>query len=83
MAEALKVLLAQGWLQERNNRYHLAGHDNVVYRYMATHPTVWGGGRITLAIHACSAACVHAGPGCGTRFAPETRRHCRNTWTSG
>jgi superfamily II DNA or RNA helicase len=42
MAEALKVLLAQGWLQEMNNRYHLAGHDNVVYRYMVTHPAVWG-----------------------------------------
>lgn len=42
MAEALSILLAQGWLQEMNNRYHLAGHDNVVYRYMATHPAVWG-----------------------------------------
>lgn len=42
MADALKILLAQGWLQDMNNRYHLAGHDNVVYRYMATHPAVWG-----------------------------------------
>ncbi|OCN20739.1 serine/threonine protein kinase [Serratia marcescens] len=42
MADALKILLAQGWLQEMNNRYHLAGHDNVVYRYMVTHPAVWG-----------------------------------------
>ncbi|RYM64418.1 hypothetical protein BSQ98_10155 [Serratia liquefaciens] len=53
MAEALKELLAQGWLQETNNRYRLAGHDNGVYRYMATHPAVWGLPRITLAIHAC------------------------------
>jgi hypothetical protein len=50
MAEVLKILLAQGWLQEMNNRYHLADHDNVVYRYMVTHPAIWGA---SPPIHAC------------------------------
>ncbi|KGT91289.1 serine/threonine protein kinase [Erwinia typographi] len=44
MAEALRMLTARGWLRTVDNRWHLTtGHENAVYLYMVTHPSVWGG----------------------------------------